>query len=69
METTNARVTENGDRALVVGFSTLNTMSVIDELSIGTRIAWPLSLPFSSGNTWRHGVVQYTHVDMHELTG
>ena len=47
-----ARVAKKeGDRALVVGLSTLKTMSVIDELSIGTRIAWPLSLPFSSGNT------------------
>eukprot|EP00965_Chrysotila_dentata_P240669 6203843-Pleurochrysis_carterae.AAC.2 len=26
-------------------------MSVMDELSIGTRIAWPLSLPLSSGKT------------------
>ena len=27
------------------------TMSVIEELSMGTRIAWPFSLPFNSGKT------------------
>ena len=35
----------------LVSRPTINTMSVIEELSIGTRMACPLSLPLSSGNT------------------
>mmetsp|Transcript_13746 Transcript_13746/g.23499 ORF Transcript_13746/g.23499 Transcript_13746/m.23499 type:complete len:243 (+) Transcript_13746:623-1351(+) len=35
----------------VVSRPTMKTISVIEELSIGTRIAWPFSLPLSSGKT------------------
>mmetsp|Transcript_42507 Transcript_42507/g.96057 ORF Transcript_42507/g.96057 Transcript_42507/m.96057 type:complete len:244 (+) Transcript_42507:585-1316(+) len=37
--------------SLLVSRPTINTMSVIEELSMGTRMAWPFSLPFNSGKT------------------